>query len=72
VLLNTQENISHWLVENFSFDVLANAGFLLNVATKLQVMLKERKFIQVIVAGNIYGCASHLSCYFKRSEAHSN
>jgi len=54
LLLKTQENISHWLVRNFSYDVLANAGFLHNVATVLQDMIKKERYsIQVTAAGNI-------------------
>jgi len=51
------KNISHWLVRNFSSDVLAYAGFLHNVATVLQDMTKERHSIKMIVGGHIYGCA---------------
>jgi hypothetical protein len=52
LLLRTQENISHWLLRNFSSDVLANVVFLHNVATVLQDVIKERHSIQMIVAGN--------------------
>jgi len=45
------------LVGNFLSDILANAGFLHNVANVLQDMTKERHSTQMIAAGNKYGCA---------------